>query len=570
MVKVKRSMKTDLVVVTNIIIFLLVMILSAVTNLTLRKNIDNEVKEGLEGVAYSVLDVLEKGTEGDIVKDSAGNLKKGNFAIGIDNEFVDSIKEHTNIDVTIFAGDTRVASSVKDSKGDRVVGTKASHEIIEEVINKGNTYFSKKVDIEGTNYYGYYVPIKDKSGEVIGVSFAGKPTGKVDSIVYSGIIRQAIFGFLAIIIAAGVIYIRSNSIAKSINGVCEYLMILSKGDLSKSIDKKYIDRKDEIGLIAKVSEELKDSLKSLIGKTIDASKSLIDHSSQLEVISDDCLRNTESVNRAMNEISNGAVSQAENTQNVTEKSIDIGDLIKLITDNLDNLDNSTEIISNAESEADKIINDSSTYNNITIDSVTRIAQQTEKTNEAVKKIKSAIELITDIADETNLLSLNASIEAARAGEAGKGFAVVAEEIQKLADQSNNSAKKIENSIEELLKESDRTISIMKEVEEAVNNQKIKITETKDKFEVVSNSVAKSAQDIHKISDEAVKLEGVKDSIIDIMQNLSAIAEENAASTEETTASMNELTNVIENVSKSSSTLKDLAEDLEKSVSIFKI
>ncbi|NLK22492.1 MAG: hypothetical protein GX309_00395, partial [Clostridiales bacterium] len=463
MVKVKRSMKTDLVVVTNIIIFLIVMILSAVTNLTSRKNLDNEVKEGLEGVAYSVLDVLEKGTEGDIVKDSAGNLKKGNFAIGIDNEFVDSIKEHTNIDVTIFAGDTRVASSVKDSKGDRVVGTKASHEIIEEVINKGNTYFGKKVDIEGTNYYGYYVPIKDKSGEVIGVSFAGKPTDKVDSIAYSGVIRQAIFGFLAIIIAAGVIYIRSNSIAKSINGVCEYLMILSKGDLSKSIDKKYIDRKDEIGLIAKVSEELKDSLKSLIGKTLKASKSLIDHSFNLQQVSKECLENTESVNKAMNEISTGAVSQAENTQNVTEKSIDIGDLIKLITDNLDDLDNSTEIISNAESEADKIINDSSTYNNITIDSVTRIAQQTEKTNEAVKKIKSAIELITDIADETNLLSLNASIEAARAGEAGKGFAVVAEEIQKLADQSNNSAKKIENSIEELLKESDRTISIMKEV-----------------------------------------------------------------------------------------------------------
>ncbi|MGN9135502.1 methyl-accepting chemotaxis protein [Clostridium sp. HCP1S3_B4] len=570
MVKVKRSMKTDLVVVTNIIIFIIVMILSAVTDLTLRKNLDNEVKEGLEGVAYSVLDVLEKGTEGDIVKDSAGNLKKGNFAIGIDNEFVDSIKEHTNIDVTIFAGDTRVASSVKDSKGDRVVGTKASHEIIEEVINKGNTYFSKKLDIEGTNYYVYYVPIKDKSGEVIGVSVAGKPTGKVDSIAYSGIIRQAIFGFLAIIIAAGVIYIRSNSIAKSINGVCEYLMILSKGDLSKSIDKKYIDRKDEIGLIAKVSEELKDSLKSLIGKTIDASKSLIDHSSQLEVISDDCLRNTESVNRAMNEISNGAMSQAENTQNASEKSINMGDLIKNIKDNVDNLDSSTGAISKAESDADKIIEESSEYNNVTIDSVTKIAQQTEKTNEAVNKIKNAIELITEIADQTNLLALNASIEAARAGEAGKGFAVVAEEIQKLADESNKSAKTIEQSIQELAVESDRTVSIMKNVEEAVNNQKVKITQTKDTFKVVSNGVIKSVEDIHEISNQAEGLDKVKDGIIDILQNLSAIAEENAASTEETTASMNELASTIEKVSKSSEKLKDLAEDLEKSVSIFKI
>ena len=570
MIKVKRSIKTDLVVVTNIIIFILVMTLSVVTNLSSRKSIDDEVKEGLEGVAYSILDVLDKGTEGDIYKDSAGNLKKGDLAIGLNNNFVDSIKEHTTMDVTIFSGDTRVASSVRDSKGDRVVGTKASDKVIEEVINKGNTYFSKKVDVQGTNYYGYYVPIKDKSGQVIGISFAGKPTDKVDSMVNSGVKRMAFFGLLGMIIAGVVISIRSSSIVKAINGVCEYLMILSKGDLSKSIDKKYLDRKDEIGLIAKVSEQLKDSLKSLIGKTLEASKSLIDHSFNLQQVSKECLENTEAVNRAMNDISTGAVSQAENTQSASEKSIDIGDLIKLITDSLDNLDNSTDVISNAESEADKIIDDSSTYNDITIDSVTRIAEQTEKTNEAVKKIKSAIELITDIADQTNLLSLNASIEAARAGEAGKGFAVVAEEIQKLADQSNNSAKTIENSIEELLEESDRTITIMKEVEEAVNNQRIKITQTKDKFEVVSNGVVKSVQDIHKISDEAVKLEKVKDSIIDVLQNLSAIAEENAASTEETTASMNELANTIESVSKSADTLKQLAEGLENSVSLFKL
>ena len=111
---------------------------------------------------------------------------------------------------------------------------------------------------------------------------------------------------------------------------------------------------------------------------------------------------------------------------------------------------------------------------------------------------------------------------------------------------------------------------MKEVEEAVYNQRIKITQTKDKFEVVSNGVVKSVQDIHKISDEAVKLEKVKDSIIDVLQNLSAIAEENAASTEETTASMNELANTIESVSKSADTLKQLAEGLEISVSLFKL
>lgn len=570
MEKVKRSIKRDLVLASIVLVVILVTVIFVFTNAALKNNMIDETKDGLQGAAYSIVDVFEKGTEGELVKDSAGNLKKGNLAIGLNTDLVKSIKEHTNIEITIFSEDTRVTTSIVDEDGNKIVGTKADEKVVEEVLKNGNTYFDKKVDLAGTKYYGYYVPIKDKTGEAIGMVFTGKPTKDINYLIARNCITVAVLGIVGTLIVAIIIYKKSNAIVEAIKKICDNLISISNGDLTKSIDNKYMDRKDEVGLMARVSEELKNNLKNIIGKTLDASKSLIDHSSQLEVISDDCLRNTESVNRAMNEISNGAMSQAENTQNASEKSINMGDLIKNITDNVDNLDSSTGAISKAESDADKIIEESSEYNNVTIDSVTKIAQQTEKTNEAVNKIKNAIEIITEIADQTNLLALNASIEAARAGEAGKGFAVVAEEIQKLADESNKSAKTIEQSIQELAAESDRTVSIMKNVEEAVNNQKVKITQTKDTFKVVSNGVIKSVEDIHEISNQAEGLDKVKDGIIDILQNLSAIAEENAASTEETTASMNELASTIEKVSKSSEKLKELAQDLETSVSEFKL
>ena len=200
----------------------------------------------------------------------------------------------------------------------------------------------------------------------------------------------------------------------------------------------------------------------------------------------------------------------------------------------------------------------------------RIAQQINTTNESAQTIREAVELITAIAEETSLLSLNASIEAARAGEHGRGFAVVATEIQKLADQSSNSAKQIEDVIDVLLKESEASVKIMTEVETIVDEQQKKLTETKEKFSSVTENVNVSHEETTGIKNHTVDCNDARSKVVDVISNLSAISEENAASTEETTASMQELNATINILAESATKLKDLSVDLQKEISFFKL
>ena len=223
-----------------------------------------------------------------------------------------------------------------------------------------------------------------------------------------------------------------------------------------------------------------------------------------------------------------------------------------------------------EMKVSEIITELSKSNDKTIEAVERIAVQTEYTNVSAQKIKKAVALITSIADETSLLSLNASIEAARAGEAGRGFAVVASEISKLADQSNNSATEIEKIINELLIESNKTVDIMDEVKSIVSEQEEKLNLTKAEFENVSKGIESSVSSVENISGRIVELDIAKNGIIDVIQSLSAISEENAAATEETSASVQELDSTVGSLSEAAKDLKVIAEQLEQQISVFKV
>ena len=202
--------------------------------------------------------------------------------------------------------------------------------------------------------------------------------------------------------------------------------------------------------------------------------------------------------------------------------------------------------------------------------VDEIYKQTEVTNASAKEISKAVELITEIASQTNLLSLNASIEAARAGEAGRGFAVVASEIQKLADQSNQSAVKIQKIIEELSLQSNKTVKFMKEVRTAVTNQENKLGETKEIFNEVRVGVQSSLVEIESISGKSTDLSQRKERMLDIIEGLSAISEENAAGTEETMASTEELTSMMIELASSANKLNEMANTLEEDIKRFKI
>lgn len=188
----------------------------------------------------------------------------------------------------------------------------------------------------------------------------------------------------------------------------------------------------------------------------------------------------------------------------------------------------------------------------------------------MQKIKDAAELITSIASQTNLLSLNASIEAARAGEAGRGFAVVATEISQLAEQSSSSADIIKNIIGELTDEAERTVSIVDEVTKIVEEQQAKLDAVQEKFSVLENGIHESDEKTGVIKDCTKICDSSRQKVEEIIVNLSSISEENAASTEETTASMTELNEVITDLSEKSGQLKDMAQKLDEQLEYFKL
>ena len=204
------------------------------------------------------------------------------------------------------------------------------------------------------------------------------------------------------------------------------------------------------------------------------------------------------------------------------------------------------------------------------ESIDAIYEQTNNTNDSVHKIREATSLITSIAEETNLLSLNASIEAARAGVQGRGFAVVASQIQKLAEQTNESARHIEEIISSLLADSERAVQTMDVVKENMEKQTENVIRTDEKFEEVLKGIAESLRAINRITVKTEEMDKARVSVVDTVQNLSAIAEENAASTQESSASITEISVSISNIAEKAGELKDIANQMEERMQVFKL
>ena len=415
-------------------------------------------------------------------------------------------------------------------------------------------------------YAAYYVTERGHCILVISVD-KDELMGTVHRVTLTGTACTVIMVIIASIL--GFLFV--NQIVKPLTKVTDVVGQLAHMDFSE-IDgqEKLTARADETGQMSRAVAELRRQLVEMVTKLRGQSEMLYEASDVLNSNASETAITVEQVEKAVSEISDGASSQADETQKATENVILMGSMVEETSRQVEELTDNANAMRKSSDEAFETLQNLEKINDRAREAIDVIYEQTNTTNESAMKIRQATSLITSIAEETNLLSLNASIEAARAGEEFSCFAVVASQIQKLAEQSNDSARQIENIIDSLIEDSQKSVETMEDVKKIMESQSESVGRTNESFTQVRNGITQSLDGVNQIADKTRRLDEARVNVVDVVQNLTAIAEENAASTEETSASVTEVSTIVYSISENATKLKEVAEHLEQSMSVFKI
>ncbi len=555
-----------------IIIFPLILLGGAVMQLSKSKVAEvlvDKLDTSLSATAVSVRNALMHSGEGDFALNDAGELVKGTFNISKSVDLVDEIRAASAVEVSVFYGDTRYLTSLTDETGARWTGGQVTQEIVDHVLVNGEDYMAQNVDLAGKQYLAHYIPLYNEGGtEPVGMVFAGIGQehviegGKAISYQISTII------FIVVVFAIVAGYLIVSNMLRGLKRSIKALEELADGNLAVEVSPKLLKRHDEIGSIGHSIEKLRNELYEIVTDIKSQCITMDDLANQLKLLTRETVDSINQVENAVGEIALGAGNQAEETQTATENVVSIGDMIADNLQNTEALNTNAEKMKSAGHEAVATFDELNKTNQKVIQSISKIYEQTNTTNESAQKIQEATSFITAIADETNLLALNASIEAARAGEAGRGFAVVADQIQKLAEQCNESALQISEIAELLVTDSTEAVETMAYVRDIVQTQDADMQETNVRITEVLQGIDDSFVMVNKVTKQTEQMDEARINVIDIVQNLTAISQENAAGTEETLASISLVNDVVKGISKQSAVLKAIAAEINKKLNVF--
>ncbi len=415
-------------------------------------------------------------------------------------------------------------------------------------------------------YAGYYVTDDGENILVVTVD---------EEDAHSGItgmtIKLVIAGVSALILAVVVGLILASYLLKPLVVLSDELGYLANLKIHTSAALlKYEKRKDEVGLIAKAANNIVEALKETIEEITNQTENINSIIGVLAGKTGDTVNSIGQVEEAMNEIATGVTSQARNTEDAAENIHNIVAQIEQTNQMVEELNQNAMQMKNAGGAAIETLEELVATNNETVKAMNEIYEQAKVTNQSVANIQEATNLIASIADQTSLLSLNASIEAARAGEAGRGFAVVASEIQSLSTQTSDSTTRIAEIVNQLISNSELEMEIMTKVLDIMKRQDDNVSRTSHVFQAVTSGIESSMEGIGGIAGSTTQMDASSGKIIDVVGSLSAVAEENAASTEETSASVTCIAGFMDEISDQCQELRNVAEILNDKISIFEV
>lgn len=531
----------------------------------------DEIEDALKGTAAATLAAYDQNT-GDYIQSTNGDIWKGSYNVSKSESLVDRIKSNAGMDVTFFYGDKRIMTSAVDTNGDRILGSTAGEKIVEKVLKGGEEYFSHAVSIDGTLNYGYFMPVyqNDSDNQIIGMVFVGTDKHAKDAVINKiiGSIATAVGVIMLICIAVSVKL--AAGMSKNIKSSVELVGKIAEGDLNVWVDDKLLKKQDEIGDLSRVTITFRDAMQSTIKDITRNAKALLDAAQLLGTAADNTNGTMDNVRTAVSQVVDNSQMQAENSRDTSGHMQVMGENITETSKEAELLSVNASSMQLSSEKASKTLGDLRSINEDVKRIITEVQEQTNRTNDSVQKIHTATTFINSIAEDTSLLSLNASIEAARAGESGRGFAVVAEQIKNLSEQSNTSSKEIEATADMLSIDSAKAVQAMQQMQEIIASQSESMQETQKVVAEVIDEIASSMRSIAQIKESTGRLENARNEVLQAVEHLSDIAQDNLANTQNTYEQTEVVADTFKQVYNSADELKTIADELVKSIEYFKV
>lgn len=560
-------------VLTGLPVFLVCTVLTAFAVYTLNSGLAERTIASIKAVSATTQATIKTFDSRDYRVDEHGDVYKGDYKITGNNQIFINIAIKSHMNLTFYYGSTSIATSRKAEGDEYRIGEEADARFVKDVFETGTDHVYTNYKEDGVNTYAYCAPITNGNGKMVGMLLITMDQSEIQAYIRSQFLIMIIAAIVMLLLSVSITTIFSRTLVEAILINKEVVDRLAEGDFTQKKDKKQqmiMKRKDEIGEMICAVDRLENRLSSVIGQMKEVAARLLENGEMLGEIATNADSTASDIGSAVNEVAISANNQASEVGEAFERINAMGNLIEQIVSSVQTLNDNAQTMLNAQEISQANFNRLTKTNDNTLAAIAQVGDQIKKTNSSVKSINEAVDMISAIADQTNLLSLNASIEAARAGDAGKGFAVVASEIQKLATESNESAQRIKANIEEVVVNSASSMQDMEKMQEILDEQIACLEETVAQFKQFAEGVVATSNEAKQINEYATQCDIARQSTEENMNALAAISEENASGAQETTASMESLTSTMSVVADSSSDIEKVAKEVSSSLDFFRL
>lgn len=565
----KFSFSNKLLVLFGVPLIIIGVTVASLSTVTLRNNLYTEIQSGLHLAAVSLETTYSKLYDGDYSRTQSGALYKGDVQISGDSTLLDSLREKADVETAFCFDDRIVLTTLRMVTGARAVGLQLDADICERV-KAGETVFDPAYELQGVQYFGYFLPLQNEDGSVVGAIFAGKTVEQVSRQVNQAMIQILAPTMCVMLVFLLCVFFFAKYLTKNMKKTRRFLEKVSEGDLVIEGNEKRVKSTDEIGDIYEISVHLRNELRNIVSNIKASGDTMTVSATELMDMSRHMRKNAGQLHNSLESIRGEMTNQAGQTEESADNIYKIGTQIESISDEMNSMYETVHVMSDAEKKSNQLMQELNVSNEEMVTITNEIARQIDATDASVQSIQQTIDIIHDIADETNLLSINASIEAAHAGASGRGFAVIAEQINKLASMSAENAKNVEDALAALKADSQSVVVTMSEVTRRVDSQNEKLTESMSNFEAVARGVESSQEVVGRISQRVEELHQAKESVLACVTVLSEVAEKLVESTGPIADTAGEMENRMRFLEDTAKKLEAVSEKLNSGLDIFKL